>query len=74
MDKRRINKEKTAELYMAGKTSISGAAEDAKLTVPEMMDYLVSKGYKSEYSLEDFTRGVTVLEKKLKQNKPDMKR
>jgi predicted HTH domain antitoxin len=68
-----LQKEKAAKLYMEGKTSISGAAEEAKLTVPEMVDYLVTKGYKSEYSMEDFTRGVTLLEKKLKQNKPKHK-
>jgi len=60
-------KERAAQLYMEGKTSISGAAEVAALTIPEMVEYLVGKGYKSSYSLEDFRRGVTLLEKRLKQ-------
>jgi len=54
---------------MEGKVSISDAAEIAKLTIPEMVDYLVCKGFKSEYSVEDFRRGSTLLEKKLKQRK-----
>ena len=56
-------KERAAHLYMEGKTSISGAAEMAALTIPEIVEYLVDKGHKSSYSLEDFTRGVTLLEK-----------
>jgi len=59
-------KERAAQLYMEGKISISGAADIAALTIPEMVEYLVSKGYKSSYSLEDFRRGVTLLEKRLK--------
>ncbi len=64
-----VEKEKAAKLYMEGKISISGAAETARLTIPEMVDYLVCKGFKSEYSVEDFRRGSTLLEKKLKQRK-----
>jgi predicted HTH domain antitoxin len=64
-----LEKEKAAKLYMEGKVSISGAADAAKLTIPEMVDYLVCKGFRSDYSLEDFRRGVTLLEKKLKQRK-----
>ena len=62
-----FKKERAAQLYMKGKTSISGAAEVAALTIPEMVEYLVRKGHKSSYSLEDFRRGVTLLEKRLKQ-------
>jgi predicted RNase H-like HicB family nuclease/predicted HTH domain antitoxin len=64
-----LEKEKAAKLYMEGKISISGAAETARLTIPEMVDYLVCKGFKSEYSVEDFRRGATLLEKKLKPRK-----
>jgi predicted HTH domain antitoxin len=60
-----LEKEKAAKLYIEGKISISGAAEMARLMIPEMVDYLVSKGFKSEYSVEDFRRGATLLEKKL---------
>lgn len=49
---------------MEGKISISGAAEIAGLMIPEMVDYLVCKGFRSEYSIDDFRRGVTLLEKK----------
>jgi predicted HTH domain antitoxin len=66
-----FEKEKAAKLYIEGKISLSGAAENAKLTIPEMVDYLVSKGFKSEYSMDDFREGVALLEKKLKQRKTD---
>ncbi len=64
-----LEKEKAAKLYMESKVSISGAAEAAKLTIPEMVEYLVAKGYRSEYSVEDFRRGVALLEKKLADEK-----
>jgi len=64
-----FEKEKAAKLYMEGKISISGAAETARLTIPEMADYLVCKDFKLEYSVEDFRRGTALLEKKLKQRK-----
>ena len=59
-----FKKEKAAKLYVEGKISISGAAEIAGLMIPEMVDYLVCKGFRSEYSIDDFRRGVTLLEKK----------
>jgi predicted HTH domain antitoxin len=64
-----MEKDKAAKMYMEGKISISGAAETAKLTIPETVDYLVCKGFKSEYSMEDFRRGVNLLEKKLSPKK-----
>lgn len=66
-----FRKERAAEFYLEGKTSISGAAEVAGLIIPEMVEFLVSKGYKSSYSLEDFRRGVTLLEKRLKQKQEE---
>ncbi len=42
---------------------ISGAAEMAGLTIPEMVQFLVDKGYRSNYSLEDFRKGVKLPEK-----------
>ncbi len=62
-----LRKERAAELYVEGKTSISGAAEAAGLTIPEMVEFLVRRGYRSGYSLEDFRRGVALLEERLKQ-------
>jgi len=61
-----ISKERAAALYVEGKTSISGAAEMAGLTIPEMVQLLVSKGYRSSYSLEDFRKGVKMLQKMTK--------
>jgi predicted HTH domain antitoxin len=64
-------KEKAAKRYMEGKISLNNAAENAKLTIPEMVEYLVSKGYKSEYSMDDFREGITLLKGKLKAGKTD---
>ena len=46
-------KRKSAEEYKAGKTTISGAAEQGGLTVWEMEQFLVSEGFRSQYSIED---------------------
>ena len=46
-------KRKASEHYLSGKTTISKAAEKAGLTIWEMEQYLVSKGFKSQYSIED---------------------
>lgn len=54
-------KEKAARLYKEGKTSISGAAEMAELTIREMIDYLVGKGYRSSYTYEDLKKEIEVL-------------
>jgi predicted HTH domain antitoxin len=64
-----FKKEKAAKNYMEGKISISGAAENAGLMIPEMVNYLVCKGFRSEYSIDDFRRGVNLLEKKQQQIK-----
>lgn len=61
-----FRKEKAAAFYVEGRTSISGAAEMAGLTIPEMVQLLVSKGYRSSYSLEDFRRGAKLLQKMVK--------
>ena len=49
-------KEKAAEKYLRGKTTLSGAARQAGLTLWEMEHYLVEQGYKSSYSVEDFEK------------------
>ena len=56
-------KERAAALYMDGKTLISGAAETAGVAMPEVVQLLVSKGYRSSYSSEDFRSGVKLLQK-----------
>jgi len=63
-----FKKDKAASLYAQGKLSISGAADMATLTIPEMVQFLVERGYRSSYSLEDYRRGVELLEKKLKEH------
>ena len=47
---------KAAEKYIKGKITLSAAAKQAGLTVWEMEEYLVSQGFKSNYSLEDMER------------------
>lgn len=46
-------KQKAAENYIKGKITLSKAAELSELTIWEMEKYLVEKGYKSDYSIED---------------------
>ena len=49
-------KEKSAEKYRNGKVTLSEAAHQAGLTLWEMESYLVERGYKSAYSVEDLER------------------
>lgn len=53
-------KEKAARLYREGRLSISGVAERAGLTIREMIDYLIEKGYRS-YTYEDLKKEMEVL-------------
>ena len=46
-------KEKAAERYTRGEITMSRAAEEAGITIWEMEKFLVEKGYKSTYSIED---------------------
>lgn len=46
-------KEMVAKDYQAGKTTLSEAAHRAGLTVWDMESYLVQRGFKSQYSVED---------------------
>jgi len=46
-------KRKAAEKYKAGKTTISGAASQAGMTIWEFEQYLILNGFKSQYSVED---------------------
>jgi predicted HTH domain antitoxin len=47
--------------YEQGKISISKAAEDTGLTVGEIEEYMVRKGYRSRYSTEDLERELELL-------------
>ena len=49
-------KKKAAKEYKAGKITISGAAAKANITIWEMEQYLVSEGFKSQYSAEDLKK------------------
>lgn len=47
--------------YEQGKISISRAAEDAGLTIEEIEEYMVRKGYRSKYSTVDLEREMELL-------------
>lgn len=47
--------------YEQGKISISKAAEDTGLTVGEIEEYMVKKGYRSAYSTVDLEREMELL-------------
>ena len=52
---------KAADEYIEGKISLSEAARKAELTIWDMEKYLVDKGFKSGYSLEDLERELKLL-------------
>ena len=54
-------KDMTLRKYEQGKISISKAAEDTGLTVEEIEEYMVRKGYRSKYSTEDLERELELL-------------
>ncbi len=54
-------KDKVLRKYDQGKISISKAAEDTGLTVGEIEEYMVRKGYKSKYSTADLERELELL-------------
>ena len=56
-------KEKILREYLEGKITLTAAAKKANLTIWEMEKYLVEKGYKSEYSVEDLEKETDRLKK-----------
>jgi predicted HTH domain antitoxin len=54
---------KAAKSYVEGKTTLSESARQAGLTLLEMEEYLVGKGFKSQYSVEDLQKEVGLLSK-----------
>ena len=54
-------KEKAAEKYHSGRLTLSEAAHQAGLTLWEMETYLVERGFKSSYSVEDLERELRLL-------------
>ena len=57
-----VIKEKAAEKYVSGRVTLSAAAHHAGLTVWEMEQYLVGRGFRSSYSIEDLERETQLLE------------
>ena len=49
------------QLYQSRKISISGAAEEAGVSIYDFLEILRMKGYISSYDLEDFQRGLDLL-------------
>lgn len=56
-----VVKEKAAEKYQRGRLTLSEAAHQAGLTLWEMESYLVERGFKSSYSVEDLERELRLL-------------
>lgn len=56
-------KEKSAEEYLEGSITLSEAAHRAKLTLWDFQHYLVDKGFKSSYSIEDIDEEIKLLSK-----------
>lgn len=54
-------KKKVAELYLAGKITISEAARRSGLTIWDMEKYLVDNGFVSKYSIEDLENELRLL-------------
>jgi predicted HTH domain antitoxin len=59
----RFSFQKAAEMYKSGKITFSKAAADADLTLWEMEQYLVRRGFKSQYSVDDLTHELDLLSK-----------
>jgi len=57
-----MTNENVAILYKKGKITLSEAANKANLTLWEMEKFLVDRGYKSEYSIEDLEKEMMLLE------------
>jgi predicted HTH domain antitoxin len=55
------HKESILRKYDQGKISISRAAEETGLTVGEIEEYIVGKGYRSKYSTVDLERELELL-------------
>ena len=54
-------KDKSLKKYEQGRISISKAAEETGLTVEEIEEYMVRRGYRSRYSTIDLEREMELL-------------
>lgn len=57
------HKESILRKYDHGKISISKAAKETGLTVGEIEEYMVRRGYRSKYSTVDLERELELLER-----------
>ena len=57
-------KQTVTEEYTKGNITLSEAAYQAGLTLWDMEEYLVSRGFKSNYSVNDLERELKLLENK----------
>ena len=56
-----LRREKAAKRYVEGKITLSEAAHIAGLSLLDMEHYLVDKGVKSQYSIEDLENEMKLL-------------
>ena len=56
-----ISKEEAAQNYIKGKITLSEAAARSNLTLWEMEKFLIEKGYRSDYSIEDLEKEANLL-------------
>ena len=59
-----ITKEKAAEKYIQGRITLSEAGRRANLSLWDLQSYLVGRGFKSQYSVEDLMEEAAMLAKK----------
>ncbi len=57
-------RERAAQSYREGRITFSEAARRAVVTLWEMEQYLVEKGFRSQYSIDDLERELSFLKKK----------
>lgn len=58
-----LMRKKTAENYLRGEITFSEAAHQAGLTFWGMEKYLIEKGFKSGYSIEDLEKEIRILKR-----------
>ena len=56
--------DRLSKSYIEGKVTLSQAAKLAEVTIWEMEKYLVDKGFKSSYSIDDLEKELEILNRK----------
>ena len=59
-----VQAEKAAESYVQGKITFSEAARRAGITLWDMESYLVARGFKSQYTVEELMEEAAALAKR----------